>query len=90
MPTITDSAKREIRLACDTCFRDDMDGITRAELMAAIKSGWNHIRRVQSYEDSIKVYDDPAETPEGYSVLDWYTHNGQCPECRDEGRELIS
>lgn len=74
----------EIRLACANCDREDMDGITRAELLAAITAGWSEVRRVQSYEDACKVYDDPDEAPPGYSVLDWYTHLGFCPECGKE------
>lgn len=78
--------ERNVRLACMECYRDDMDGITRGELLQAIKGGWKCVSRFQSYEDSIKTYDDPKDEPPGYSVLDWYTHLGWCPECCTMGR----
>jgi len=74
-----------IRLACSECSRDDMDGISQEQLDAAIRGGWGRVRQVQTYEESITVYDDPADAPPGYSVLDWFTHIGVCPECSKEG-----
>ena len=84
---MAETRTKRIRLACSVCFRDDMDGITRAELTAAIEDGWRDVDKVQSYEDSIKVHDDPDEAPPGYSVFDWYTHIGLCPECAVEDEQ---
>lgn len=60
---------------------DDHDGITHAQLKAAIKAGWRGVSREQTYAQACKVYDDPADAPPGYSVFDWHTHLGVCPEC---------
>ncbi len=65
-----------IRLACMDCDRDDHDGILR------VPAEWGDVCKVQSYEDACKVYDNPDDAPPNYSVLDWFTHLGQCPECR--------
>lgn len=70
-----------IRLACSACNRDDMDGVMEEDLEAAKVAGWRSVIEVQSYEDSIKTYEDEEDPPPGYSVLDWYTHIGLCPEC---------
>lgn len=78
-----------IRLECSECFRDDMDGVTEVELQAAIAAGWQNVHEWQSYEDAITTYDDPADEPPGYSVLDWSTHVGLCPECAREEEELF-
>jgi hypothetical protein len=77
----TPTSGKTIRLACDECDRDDMDGITYAELLAAKKAGWKGVIRVQTYAQSLKTYDHPADEPPGYSILDWMTHIGDCPEC---------
>lgn len=72
---------KTIRLACVDCDRSDKDGITADELSECVRLGWSGVRRYQSYEDSVRAYDDPADAPPGYSVLDWFTHLGTCPEC---------
>lgn len=64
------------RLACQGCDRDDFDGVKR------LPKGWDYIRRVQSLKESLTTY-DRDEYPKGYSVLDWYTHMGICPDCRE-------
>jgi hypothetical protein len=46
----------EIRLACMECDRDDYDGITPAELRAAIENGWMEFERVRSYREACKPY----------------------------------
>ncbi len=68
-----------IRLGCRNCFREDMDGIR------LFPGDWEDIGEAQSLRDSLSTYDgndydDPP--PPGYSVLDWWTHLGNCPECR--------
>ena len=78
--------KKTIRLGCSNgCFRSDYDGITPAKLrqLRSKAGGWTDVHRVQAYAQSIKVYDDPADVPKGYSVLDWEAHKGTCPECKD-------
>ncbi len=63
-----------IRLACSECDRDDFD-------MIETLPDWECIQEVQSYEEATKTYDNPEDEPEGFCVLDWYTHIGLCPEC---------
>lgn len=75
------STHRNVRLACDNCDRDDKDMITREKLKKCEKDGWQGIGRVQTYTQSCKTYDNPADAPPGYSILDWWTHMGTCPEC---------
>ncbi|MFO0887565.1 MAG: hypothetical protein U0790_00300 [Isosphaeraceae bacterium] len=77
-----------IRLGCDDCDRDDRDFITPAELAECRREGWTGIRRVQAYRQAIKIYDQPILEPPGYSVLDWETHMGLCPECTAEEAAL--
>ena len=57
-----------IRLACVVCDREDCDGITSAELAAAIAVGWQHVSEAGN------------GYPDDYSS-DWWTHLGWCPEC---------
>lgn len=72
-----------VRLGCDECDRDDCDGITPERLAEVQAEGWEDVREVQSYEDSLKTYDEPGdpEPPPGFCLLDWYTHLGTCPQC---------
>ncbi len=70
----------KIRLGCRNCDRDDMDLITAAQLRAAKKAGWQDVDRVQTFAQACRTYDDPADAPPGYSVLDWWTHLGICGE----------
>ena len=69
-----------IRLECSECD-EQHDGITPEELA---QLGWSDVREIQSYEEACRTYDDPADEPPGYSVLDWQTHIGLCPECAKE------
>ena len=73
--------RKTIRLACRECDRDDCDGITRTELRKAIRHGWREVERVQTYRQACKTYDDISDQPEGFSVWEWWTHLGVCPEC---------
>ena len=83
-------AARTIRLACYECDCDAFDGIPSLDVPLAL--GWEDIWELQTYEQSLAVYDDPDDAPPGYSVLDWMTHYGTCPKCvrlrerRDEQR----
>ena len=86
MPLATDDEvathilkRGSIRLAClGGCFRDDHDGIW------VLPSDWTDIEEVQSLQDSLSVYDDDDDdpAPPGYSVMDWETHAGLCPDCQ--------
>lgn len=77
--------KKCVRLGCDFCFRADMEGITYAKLrkLKSKKGGWTRVRRFQTYAQSIKTYDDPKDAPPGYSLFDWQTHFGCCPDCQE-------
>lgn len=75
-----------IRLGCaGGCLRDDCDGIRE------IPPGWTDITEHQSLKDALSTYDDPGdpEPPKGYSVLDWETHFGICPDCQDVDRPVV-
>lgn len=65
-----------IRLACVSCNRTDCDMITR------IPKGWIEVERVQSFRQSCQTYDDLEKQPPGFSVLQWWTHLGICPDCQ--------
>lgn len=69
---------RTIRLACRSCDRADFDGITPAELARAIASGWREVQHEQTYAEACRTRADPRP---GYSVFDWWTHLGWCPDC---------
>lgn len=68
-----------IRLRCRGC-NEGHDGIL------AIPAGWHAIEEIQSLEDSMTTYDGPddPEPPKGYSVMDWETHDGFCPDCKED------
>ena len=70
-----------VRLACRECDREDFDCISQPQLDAAPSLGWQDIGFVQSGRDAFTTYDNPEQAPPGYSVLDWYTHLGLCPDC---------
>ena len=56
---------------CDT---DECDGV------AEVPPGWTDVEEVQSHaasQEEVPV-DDPTRSP-----LDWYTHLGVCPECKE-------
>jgi hypothetical protein len=77
-------ARKTIRLACMVCDRADFDGITQAELRKAIRAGWKHVERQQTYRQACKTYSSTDKAPRGYSVLEWWTHLGYCPNCAVE------
>lgn len=80
--------KREIRLACMKCDRDDHDLISRAELAKAIKAGWTDVAREQTFAEACAPVGDGPSKPYAWGELDngsvffWYTHLGTCPECQ--------
>ena len=86
-PESPEGGKARIRLACSDCDRIDRDGITDAELAACVAEGWTAISFVQTYEQSVVTYDNPADAPADHHVTDWYTHLGLCPDCRAETDE---
>jgi hypothetical protein len=67
-----------IRLGCTYCDREDHDGIR------VILKGWRSVIRVQTLAEACAVYENPEDEPEDYSVLDWQTHLGTCPDCAAE------
>jgi hypothetical protein len=79
--------KARIRLGCGNCDRSDHDGITEAELAGCLAEGWTDIVVVQTYEQSVVTYDNPADAPADHHVTEWYTHLGLCPDCRAETDE---
>jgi len=63
------------------CDRMDFDGITPKELGEAMRSGWREVEEVQSYAAACKTHRTTATQPKSYSVFDWWTHLGWCPDC---------
>lgn len=65
------------RLGCSNCFRDDFDGVK------ALPTDWKDVCEKQSLTAALTTYEseEDGEPPAGYSVLDWETHVGLCPEC---------
>ena len=78
------SERKTIRLACMVCDRQDFDGITAEELREAIRSGWQEVERVQTYQQSCRTFKDAEKEPPGFSALEWWTHLGYCPNCAPE------
>ncbi len=85
MPVPTDKEVYEFilkygqyRLGCINCFRDDFDGVKE------LPSDWDGIYEFQSLKKALSTYDDEGDPdpPIGYSILDWYTHLGDCPRCK--------
>lgn len=86
-PESPEGEKARIRLACNNCDRTDRDGITDAELAQCLAEGWTDIISVQTYEQSVATYDNPADAPADHDATAWYTHLGLCPDCRAETDE---
>ncbi len=64
------------RLGCVECSRDDFDGVKE------LPTDWQDIQERQSLKQALSTYDEEAEEPPGYSVMDWETHIGLCPKCQ--------
>lgn len=73
-----------IRLGCRFCDRDDKDFLTAEQLELAKAEGWTDIEPNQTEEAALQTYDHPSAEPPGFSVFDWQTHEGTCPDCQDE------
>jgi hypothetical protein len=73
-----------IRLACHDCDRLDKDNITPEQLEQCKAEGWTDIIEFQTFEESCRTYENPADASEGYDVTAWYTHLGVCPDCQEE------
>ena len=67
-----------IRLGCLYCDRTDFDGVGQ------LPADWEDIDEVQSYDEAIR---EVAPGDNRRSVLDWETHVGVCPECRQINEE---
>lgn len=68
------------RLACEGgCLRDDFNGVKE------LPSDWTGIYEYQTLKEALSTYEDDGDPdpPEGYSVMDWETHRGTCPNCRE-------
>jgi len=76
-----------IRLACEYCDRADKDGVTPEQLEQCKAEGWIDVSVEQSYEDSIRTYDDADDAPPDFDVFAWYTHLGVCPTCAENLRD---
>jgi hypothetical protein len=87
MVPVVDRDRRTIRLGCWECMRSDKDGITPAELKACELSGWQDIERRQTLRQSRQTFSSGRRPPKSFSILDWETHLGTCPECARESEE---
>ena len=47
--------------------------------------GWKDVRRIRSLRDSRRLTPRPGERD--FSLTDWETHHGLCPDCVKEGVE---
>ncbi len=68
------------RLGCSGgCFRDDFDGVKE------LPADWKDIFEVRTLADALTTYEDDedGDPPPGYSVMDWETHRGLCPNCQE-------
>lgn len=65
------------RLGCQSCDRGDFDGVKR------LPRNWDDVRRIQSLKESLTTYEGERPPP-GFSVMDWETHMGICPDCRED------
>lgn len=74
-------SKGKIRLCCYGCDRDDHDGITPKQLR---ECGWSDVVEVQSHKRAVEVHNCMISEPLEWSVFDWYTHQGYCPECQEK------
>jgi hypothetical protein len=78
---------KTVRVGCERCDCDSENAITEAALARLESKGWTGIEEYQSFEASCKTYPNPDDAPRGFSVLDWYTHLGLCPDCaREDGQ----
>ncbi len=74
----------EVRLGCMYCDRQDFDGISEQALKDAIAAGWEYVDQVQSPAEAAQTH-PLGDEPPGFSVFDWWTHLGICPDCRKDG-----
>lgn len=76
---VPDWAKKgEIRLECCTCDE-------QYDEIADFPPDWTEIERVRSFGQSTEEIPDGEDVNKyGDSVMDWQTHFGVCPECREE------
>jgi hypothetical protein len=76
------SVEKKVRLACHDCDIDHFDGITEDELADLIAKGeWQDIEEQRTYEEACRTYGPDEQEPPGWSVLEWFTHIGLCPDC---------
>jgi len=76
--------KKCIRLECDTCGRDDHDGITESQL-ENLRATWEDIREEQSWWESVTIWtEEQMRCNPDWSNLIWCTHRGTCPDCLRE------
>lgn len=85
---MTKKPMKWIRLGCENCDREDYDGITLAHL-TRLDSTWQDISEVQSWEDATRVWseDEIRCRPYERTNLEWWTHQGWCPECIETMKE---
>jgi hypothetical protein len=70
-----------IRLACSECDRTDADNIAPEQLKQCKAEGWTGITEFRTFEESCRIYENPADAPAGHDVTAWYTYLGVCPDC---------
>ena len=77
-PERPSSMQGRIRLGCYYCDAE-LDGID------SVPPGWTEVEEIRSYEQAIEpVPDGQARNKYGDTVVDWETHVGVCPDCREE------
>ncbi len=73
-----------IRLACQSCDRDDKDFITPDQLAQCKAEGWADINEVGSFEEAIRRDEQRVDQSDGCVVLACFTQLGICPECQED------
>lgn len=68
-------ARTIYRLSCEECMCG-VDGVRK------IPKGWRNVERIRSLRESRRVTPRPGET--NFSLSDWETHFGICPDCAKE------
>lgn len=78
----TERPENWVRIACMSCDTEELDHVTVDALFQCIEDGWIGVSYRQTYEESRATYNGAGEeAPPDFSLFDWYTHMGTCPEC---------
>lgn len=87
----TERPENWVRLACRFCDTEEFDHVTVDALFQCIEDGWRRVSYRQTYEEATATYEgEDEEAPPDFSLFDWYTHMGTCPECDSKQTSSLS